>query len=99
MIGSSDLSLSNRGVFISLSGVLETVIEIPGMLDGKSLFDVWIGNTNGLSGNSLVFGAVFTDGSSGVYRADFGIEPTLAVSVSQKSWPSQINTLDAAIRG
>ena len=60
--------LRQKGIFMDCGGRLHKVIDLTDTLDGKSLTDVSLGN-RGLSGNQLVFGATFVDGSSGIYRA------------------------------
>lgn len=61
---------SKAGLFYTdLNGNFYKVIESDDSLDGKIVQGLSIGN-KALYGNALAFTASFTDGSSGIYRAD-----------------------------
>lgn len=60
------------GLYSNLSGELSAIIDLNSTLDGKSLSNLHISHfLQGLSGKSVVFFAAFTDGSNGIYRADY----------------------------
>ncbi|MGB0909078.1 MAG: DUF7453 family protein [Nitrospirales bacterium] len=61
------------GLYISKDGNLTKVIDTNDMLDEKAISLLLMG-PYGLSGNQLVFLAIFDDGTSGIYRADFSSE-------------------------
>jgi hypothetical protein len=56
------------GVYFSDGGLLQEIISLNDTLDGKTLAQLSHGI--GLSGYSVAFWARFTDGSTGIYRAD-----------------------------
>lgn len=63
-------------IYTTIGGSLIKLIARNDILDGKVVGDLGFGS-NGLSGNSVVFGVGFTDGSTGIYRADLvSDEPT-----------------------
>jgi hypothetical protein len=58
-----------QGIYVSVGNHLNTVIEAGDILDGRTVASVQIG-FGALSGQYLAFEAHFTDGSSGIYRAN-----------------------------
>ncbi|MDA2921159.1 hypothetical protein MYX76_16990, partial [Desulfobacterota bacterium AH_259_B03_O07] len=60
---------NQRGVYTNLGGSLVKVIAIGDSLDGKTLSLLFFG-VEGLSGNSIAFIVVFTDGSNGIFVAE-----------------------------
>ena len=65
------------GIYTTLGGSLTKVIAEGEQLDGKIIAPSYLGTSNQmLSGNSLVFSVRFTDGSSGIYQADFAPHPS-----------------------
>jgi hypothetical protein len=56
------------GVYTELAGSLHKVIDLGDSLDGKTLSSLELGS-EGLSGLSIAFHALFTDGSEGIYIA------------------------------
>ena len=77
-------SSSQRGIYIEFGGVLEKVIDLNDMLDGKELSSLEF--SDGLSGNSIAFYASFTDNTKGIFVAELiittynciGFEPPMA---------------------
>ncbi len=57
-------------VYLYASGELRKVIGESDVLDGREVKDVDVGSQRFLSGRSIVFRALFEDGSGGIYRAD-----------------------------
>jgi hypothetical protein len=58
-----------QGIYVSVGNHLDTVIEAGDILDGRTVASVQI-SFSALSGQYLAFEADFTDGSSGIYRAN-----------------------------
>jgi hypothetical protein len=69
-----------NGIYTTLGGSLTKVIAEGEQLDGKIIAPYYLGvSRQMLSDNSLVFSVRFTDGSSGIYRADFVSHPPKSV--------------------
>ncbi|GET38530.1 DUF7453 family protein [Microseira wollei] len=69
-----------NGIYTTLGGSLTRVIAEGEQLDGKVIAPYYLGvSRQMLSGNSLVFSVRFTDGSSGIYQADFVPHPPKSV--------------------
>ena len=70
-----------QGIYVDSGDILQKVIDLSDLLDGKTLSSFEF-TFDGMSGLSLVFGAVFTDGSVGIFRADAVVagvpEPTIS---------------------
>lgn len=65
-----------NGIYTTLGGSLTRVIAEGEQLDGKVIAPYYLGvSRQMLSGNSIAFSVRFTDGSSGIYRADFVPHP------------------------
>jgi hypothetical protein len=58
-----------QGIYVSVGNHLDTVIEAGDILDGRTVASVQM-SFSALSGQYLAFEADFTDGSSGIYRAN-----------------------------
>jgi len=65
----NDQSQVVSGLFVSLDGILEDIINTGDLLDGLVVSGLEFGD-QGIDGDSVTFLARFTDGSSAVYRAD-----------------------------
>ncbi len=59
-----------RGIYLSEAGPLVKLIAVGDALDGRTVSDVDINPHEAIRGNSIVFSAVFSNGSSGIYVAD-----------------------------
>jgi hypothetical protein len=66
---------SEEGIFIDIGGVLMKVINPGDSLDGKTVSSDILFSKEGLSGNSVVFFAAFTDGSRGIFVAELVSPP------------------------
>jgi PEP-CTERM motif len=78
------------GIYADIDESLMKVISLTDMLDGKTLSSLSLSEVGqGLSGESLVFRAVFNDFSAGVFRADL-------VSVPE---PATLALLGVALAG
>ena len=68
-----------RGVYTNLTGTLRKVVDEDDMLDGKDIKKVsFTSDNNGLSGNEIVFIAIFEDESQAVFVATPIPEPSTA---------------------
>ncbi|WP_013334323.1 hypothetical protein [Gloeothece verrucosa] len=71
---------AQQGIYVGFNGLLYKIIDLNQSLDGKTLSSLdfasnFFNTSNrGLSKNSLVFLAAFTDGSQGIYKASFQAE-------------------------
>jgi hypothetical protein len=79
------------GIYTNIGGALMKVIDTSDFLDGKTISTLFFG-PEGLSGNSLVFSAAFTDGSQAIYRAG-------AILDTPKSVPESTTTLGVLALG
>ncbi|WP_239005404.1 PEP-CTERM sorting domain-containing protein [Gloeothece citriformis] len=76
-----------QGIYLSLNGKLYKVIDLKDSLEGKTLSSLEFASSDfntsnrGLSGNSLVFLATFTDNSQGIYQASIVPEPSTKLGV------------------
>ncbi len=80
------------GLYLSAGGMLQEIISLNDTLDGKTLVTLNM-FSGSLSGTSTAFFALFTDGSSGIYRADAVSPGPLAIAIDIKpgSFPNSIN--------
>ncbi len=68
------------GIFIEMNGVLEKVIGVSDILDGKTIAQLFMGR-EALSGNQLAFRASFTNGGgNGIFIATVP-EPSTALLI------------------
>ncbi len=96
-------SSAQQGLYLSAGGMLQEIISLNDTLDGKDLMSLSM-FTGGLSGTSIAFFASFTDGSSGIYRADAVSSVPVAIDIKPGSFPNSINldsggVIPAAILG
>ncbi|MEB3281395.1 MAG: choice-of-anchor tandem repeat NxxGxxAF-containing protein [Lyngbya sp.] len=76
-------SEEQQGIYTNLNGELETVIDLNTPLEGKIIQDLAFG-PEGLSGNQIAFSALFTDGTEGIYVANFA-PVSLSLTVDTES--------------
>jgi len=65
---------SQQGIYTNIGGSLTKVIEEGDNLDGKTVIAFFLGRES-LSGNSIAFEALFTDGSLGIFIAELVSPP------------------------
>ena len=62
-----------KGLYVEVGGVLTKILYKDGLIDGKTAQNIFM-STKALAKDSVVFTVRFTDGTRGVYRADWKIE-------------------------
>ena len=76
------LGLNNqRGIYIHLNGNLDKVIDVSDTLDGKSILSLIFRNDS-LDNDKLAFLANFSDGSRGIYLAEFGTTNSIPIAIA-----------------